>query len=115
MQNRRLDPRLTVEQTVIAEAKGKSADNPTLFAFLPTQHKTELTNAIEALEAARTTLQKNGSLGSKLSSSTARSTTSDNQNQGSTENGQQSPSLATSPFGHGQRDSRLPRWAMGSH
>jgi hypothetical protein len=50
----------TEERSVIAEAKGKAADNPTLFAFLPAQHKTELTNAIVALEAARTTLQKKG-------------------------------------------------------
>ncbi|WP_186177578.1 BREX system P-loop protein BrxC [Burkholderia gladioli] len=49
------------EKSVIAEAKAKSADNPTLFAFLPAQHKTELANAIVALEAARTTLQKKGS------------------------------------------------------
>lgn len=51
----------TEERSVIAEAKAKSADNPTLFAFLPAQHKTELTNAIVSLEAARTTLQKKGS------------------------------------------------------
>jgi hypothetical protein len=51
----------TEERSVIAEAKAKSADNPTLFVFLPAQHKTELTNAIVALEAARTTLQKKGS------------------------------------------------------
>jgi len=51
----------TEEKSVIAEANGKPADNPTLFAFLPAQHKTELTNAIVALEAARTTLQKKGS------------------------------------------------------
>jgi len=51
----------TEEKSVLAEAKGKSADNPTLFAFLPAQHKTELTNAIVALEAARTTLQRKGS------------------------------------------------------
>ena len=51
----------TEEKSVIAEAKGKAADNPTLFTFLPAQHKTELTNAIVALEAARTTLQKKGS------------------------------------------------------
>lgn len=49
------------EKSVIAEAKSKPADNPTLFAFLPAQHKTELANAIVALEAARTTLQKKGS------------------------------------------------------
>lgn len=51
----------TEEKSVIAEARVKSADNPTLFAFLPAQHKTELTNAIVALEASRTTLQKKGS------------------------------------------------------
>lgn len=51
----------TEEKSVIAEAKAKSSDNPTLFAFLPAQHKTELTNAIVALEASRTTLQKKGS------------------------------------------------------
>ncbi|KNE27047.1 BREX system P-loop protein BrxC [Achromobacter spanius] len=51
----------TEEKSVIAEAKAKSSDNPTLFAFLPAQHKTELTNAIVALEAASTTLQKKGS------------------------------------------------------
>ena len=51
----------TEEKSVIAESRAKSADNPTLFAFLPAQHKTELTNAIVALEAARTTLQKKGS------------------------------------------------------
>ena len=50
----------TEEKSVIAESKAKSADNPTLFAFLPAQHKTELTNAIVALEAARATLQKKG-------------------------------------------------------
>ena len=49
------------EKSVIAEAKAKSADNPTLFAFLPAQQRTELTNALVALEAARTTLQKKGS------------------------------------------------------
>ena len=51
----------TEERSVLAEAKAKSADNPTLFVFLPAQHKTELTNAIVALEAARNTLQKKGS------------------------------------------------------
>ncbi|PHV48379.1 hypothetical protein CSQ91_21625 [Janthinobacterium sp. BJB301] len=49
------------EKSVIAEAKAKNSNNPTLFAFLPSQHKTELSNAIVALEAARTTLQKKGS------------------------------------------------------
>ncbi len=51
----------TEEKSVLAEAKSKSADNPTVFVFLPAQHKTELSNAIVALEAARTTLQKKGS------------------------------------------------------
>lgn len=51
----------TEEKSVIAEARAKSADNPTLFVFLPAQHKTELTNVIVALEAARNTLQKKGS------------------------------------------------------
>ena len=50
----------TEAKSVIAESKAKSSDNPTLFAFLPPEHKTELTNAIVALEAARTTLQKKG-------------------------------------------------------
>ncbi len=48
------------ETSVIAEAKSRSADNPTLFVFLPARNKTELANAIVALEAARTTLQKKG-------------------------------------------------------
>ena len=51
----------TDERSVLAESRATSADNPTLFAFLLAQHKTELTNAIVALEAARTTLQKKGS------------------------------------------------------
>ena len=50
----------TEEKSVIAEAKSKSADNPTLFAFLPAQNKTELTNAIVALESASSTLRKKG-------------------------------------------------------
>jgi len=51
----------TEEKSVIAEARAKSSDNPTLFAFLPAQQKTDLTNAIVNLEAARATLQKKGS------------------------------------------------------
>jgi hypothetical protein len=50
----------TDEKSVLAEAKSKSADNPTLFAYIPDQNKTDLANAIIALEAARTTLQKKG-------------------------------------------------------
>lgn len=53
----------TEERSVVAEARAKSADNPTLFAFLPAQQKTDLTNAIIALESARSTLQKKGSPG----------------------------------------------------
>jgi hypothetical protein len=49
------------EKSVIAEAKSKSSNNPTLFAFLPSQHKTELSNAIVTLESARATLQRKGS------------------------------------------------------
>jgi hypothetical protein len=48
------------QKSVIAEARSKGTDNPTLFAFLPAQNKTELANAIVALEAARSTLQKKG-------------------------------------------------------
>lgn len=51
----------TEEKSVIAEARAMSSENPALFAFLPAQQKTELTNAIVASEAARNTLQKKGS------------------------------------------------------
>lgn len=50
----------TEEKSIIAEARSRSADNPTLFAFLPAQNKTELSNAIVALESARATLSKKG-------------------------------------------------------
>ncbi|MBI1624747.1 BREX system P-loop protein BrxC [Comamonas suwonensis] len=50
----------TEEKSVLAEAKALGTDNPSLFAFLPAQHKTELANAIVAQEAARATLQKKG-------------------------------------------------------
>jgi len=50
----------TEEKSVIAESRAKSSDNPTLFAFLPADNKSALANAIVALEAARTTLQKKG-------------------------------------------------------
>lgn len=50
----------TDEKSVMAEARSKSADNPTLFAFLPAQYKTDIGNAIVALEAARSTLRKKG-------------------------------------------------------
>ena len=48
------------ERSVIAEASAKSANNPTIFVFIPAQHKTELANAIVSLEAAKTTLQRKG-------------------------------------------------------
>lgn len=48
------------EKSVLAEAKSKVADNPTLFAFLPAQNKTDIANAIIALEAAKATLRKKG-------------------------------------------------------
>lgn len=51
----------TEEKSVLAEARAKSADNPTLFAFLPAQHKTDLTNAIVALQSTKSTLSKKGS------------------------------------------------------
>ena len=50
----------TEEKSVIAEAKSKSPDNPTLFVFLRSQNKTELSNAIVTLESARSTLSKKG-------------------------------------------------------
>lgn len=50
----------TEEKSVLAEARALGTDNPSLLAFLPAQHKTELVNTIVALEAARTTLQKKG-------------------------------------------------------
>ena len=50
----------TDDRSVIADAKRMSSDNPTLFAFLPSDNKTVLSNAIVAQEAARTTLQKKG-------------------------------------------------------
>ena len=50
----------TEEKSVLAEAKAQGTDDPSLFVFLPAQHKTELANAIVALEATRATLQKKG-------------------------------------------------------
>lgn len=50
----------TEEKSVIAEARAKSADNPTLFAFLPAQNKTDLVNAMVTAEAARATLTRKG-------------------------------------------------------
>lgn len=50
----------TDEKSVVAEARAKSAENPTLFAYLPAQSKTDLANAIVTLEAARATLSRKG-------------------------------------------------------
>lgn len=50
----------TEEKSVVAEAKAKPSDNPSLFVFLPAQNKSDLANTIIALEAARSTLQKKG-------------------------------------------------------
>ena len=48
------------EKSLLAEAKSKGVDNPTLFAFIPDQSKTDLANAIVALEAAKNTLLRRG-------------------------------------------------------
>ncbi|WP_407278229.1 BREX system P-loop protein BrxC [Aromatoleum evansii] len=50
----------TDEKSMIAEARAKSAENPTLFAFMPAQSKTDLANAIVTLEAAKATLSRKG-------------------------------------------------------
>lgn len=48
------------EKSVLAEARAKGADNPTLFAFLPAQNRTDIANAIVALKAAEATLTSRG-------------------------------------------------------
>ena len=63
----------TEEKSVIAEARGQSTDNPTLFAFLPAQHKTSLTTAIVTLDAARSTLQKKGAPSTEIGRDAQRS------------------------------------------
>jgi len=50
----------TEEKSVIAEARAKGSDNPTLFAYLRAQQKTHLTNAIIVHESAVATLRKKG-------------------------------------------------------
>lgn len=50
----------TDERSVVAEARAKSAENPTLFAYMPAQSKTDLANAIVTLEAAKATLSRKG-------------------------------------------------------
>jgi hypothetical protein len=51
----------TEEKSVLAEARAKSSDNPTLFAFLPALKKSDLANSIMVLSAAQSTLLKKGS------------------------------------------------------
>jgi hypothetical protein len=51
----------TEEKSVIAEARSKATDNPTIFLFLPAQQKTELNNALVSFEAAKNTIQRKGS------------------------------------------------------
>jgi len=48
------------EKSLLAEAKAKGSDNPTLFAFIPDQYKTDLVNAIVAFDAAKNTLNRKG-------------------------------------------------------
>jgi hypothetical protein len=48
------------EKSMLAEAKSRGVDNPTLFAFIPDQNKTDLANAIVALDAAKNTLIRRG-------------------------------------------------------
>jgi hypothetical protein len=48
------------EKSVVAEARAKGTDNPTIFVFLPAQHKTDIANALVALEAAKSTLRRRG-------------------------------------------------------
>ena len=50
----------TEEKSVLAEARAKGPDNPTIFAFMPAQGKTDFANAIVALEAAKSTLNRKG-------------------------------------------------------
>lgn len=47
-------------KSVLAEARAKSAENPTLFTFMPADRKTDLANAIVTLEAAKATLSRKG-------------------------------------------------------
>lgn len=50
----------TEEKSILAEARNKGAENPTLFLFIPDQYKTDLANAIVAFEAASKTIQRKG-------------------------------------------------------
>lgn len=48
------------EKSLLAEAKAKGVENPTLFAFIPAQYKTDLVNAIIAYKAAVSTIDRKG-------------------------------------------------------
>ena len=50
----------TEEKSVIADARAKGADHPTLFLFLPREHSDALANALVTQEAARNTLTRKG-------------------------------------------------------
>lgn len=63
----------TEEKSVLAEARRRDSGNPTLYAFIPAQQKTELSNALIALEAARATLQRRGTPATEEGRDAARS------------------------------------------
>lgn len=50
----------TEEKSVIADAKAKGAENPTIFVFLPKEHSDALGNAMVTFEAAKNTLNRKG-------------------------------------------------------
>lgn len=50
----------TEERSVIAEARAKTAENPTLFAYLPAEQRSDLNSAIIVLESAKATLRRKG-------------------------------------------------------
>jgi hypothetical protein len=50
----------TEEKSVIADAKAKGAENPTILVFLPKEHSDALGNAIVTFEAAKNTLSRKG-------------------------------------------------------
>lgn len=50
----------TDEKSLIADARAKGADNPTLFLFLPKEHSDALANAIIGRDAAHHTLTRKG-------------------------------------------------------
>ena len=50
----------TEEKSVIADAKAKGAENPTIFVFLHKEHSDALGNAIVTFDAAKNTLNRKG-------------------------------------------------------